>query len=78
MGKYAKEILVWHATAGLYIIAKANGHYGLTNKANATKFSSGRAVKAAIKYCRRYVRYGLYRHADLRKAGKEAKHGNGA
>lgn len=77
MGKYAKEIIVWHERAGLYIIKKVDGHFGLTNKANATKFSSIRAVKAAIKYCRKHICLGMYRHQDLRKAGKEDSNGNG-
>ncbi len=77
MGKCPKEIIVWDIDAGLYIMEKANGTYGLTNKSNATKFSSMRAVKAAINWCRWHIRAGIYRHLDLRKEGKEPNHGNG-
>ena len=60
-----KEIIV-KSENGLYVILKPDRvTYGLTNKANATRFDSMGAVRAAIKYALKHLEVGRYTYTML-------------
>lgn len=66
MALTSKEILVTTDT-NMYVMQKPDGSYGLTNKENATMFSSTWAAKHAIQWCREHVYIGDYRYEKQRR-----------
>jgi len=60
----AKQILI-HAPNGLFVMKKTEETFGLTTKEYATRFSSTKDVRAAIKYCLKHCCRGHYRYEKL-------------
>lgn len=44
-----KDIIIIHKRMGLYVISKPDGYVGLTDKKNATHYTSKKAARAVIK-----------------------------
>ncbi len=66
MALTSKEILVI-TDKNMYVIQKPDESYGLTNKKNATMFTSVGDARDAIRWCRKYVYIGDYRYEKQRR-----------
>lgn len=59
-----KEIIVT-SVSGMYVGDKGNGVYVLTTLKYATKFSTMKDVRAAIKYAQKHLEVGKYTYTTL-------------
>ena len=67
MALTSKQVLVI-SCKGMYGMQKPDGSYGLTNKKNATMFTSVGDARNAIEYLRKHVAAGHYRYEKQRRA----------
>lgn len=61
----AKKVRIVQADNGLYIMRLESGDYGLTDKANATRFDTSKEVNKAITFCKTNVYVGKYTYEKL-------------
>ena len=61
-----KTVRIVKADNGLYIIRLESGDYGLTDKANATRFETSKQVSRAINFCVANVYVGKYTYEKLK------------